>query len=184
MRPSRARPSGIERTFGAEEVIVSKTDTRGVITYANEVFLRVSAYDEDDVVGAPHNLIRHPDMPRAIFKLAWDAIGRGEEIFAYVVNLASDGAHYWVLAHMTPSFDASRRIVGYHSNRRSPDRAALSALSPVYRQLRSIEQQAATSPAGLELSSRRLVELLEERGETYDQFVWSLHPTATTGAAR
>ena len=98
------RPTGEERTFGADELIVSKTDPRGVITYANDVFLRVSGYDMDEVVGRPHNLIRHPDMPRAVFQLLWDTLTERRELFAYINNLASDGAHYWVLAHVTPSY--------------------------------------------------------------------------------
>ncbi len=106
MRATRVRPSGIERTFGDHEMIVTKTDPRGVITYANDVFLRVSAIPEHEAVGHPHNVIRHPDMPRAVFKLLWDTLEEQKEIFAYVVNLAADGAHYWVLAHVTPSYDA------------------------------------------------------------------------------
>lgn len=174
MRATTAQPSGIERTFGTEEIIVSKTDTKGIITYVNDVFLRVSAYAEEDVIGQPHNVIRHPSMPRAVYQLLWDTIASGEEIFAYVVNLAADGAHYWVLAHVTPSFDSRGQIVGYHSNRRCPDRAAVTAIEPVYLALRNLERQAASSPAGLEASTQRLQELLAERGQSYDEFVWSL----------
>ncbi|MFC7575365.1 PAS domain-containing protein [Klenkia terrae] len=117
------RPTGVERSFGADELIVSKTDRRGVITYANDVFLRVGAYSLDEVIGQPHNLIRHPEMPRAVFHLLWDTISRGHELFAYINNLAADGAHYWVLAHVTPSVDERGTIVGYHSNRRRPSPA-------------------------------------------------------------
>src|SRR5689334_2578922 len=102
MRATRTRPTGVERTFGADEIIVTKTDPRGVITYANEVFLRVSALTEAEAAGQPHSIIRHPDMPRAVFKLLWDTLGERQEIFAYVKNLAADGAHYWVFAHVTP----------------------------------------------------------------------------------
>ncbi|MGE5764846.1 MAG: PAS domain-containing protein [Mycobacterium leprae] len=112
MKPGLVRPSGVERTFGEDEIIVTKTDPRGVITYANRVFLRVSAYDEPDVIGQPHNLIRHPGMPRTVFQLLWDTIRGGREMFAYIVNLAADGAHYWVFAHVTPSFGPAGRIVG------------------------------------------------------------------------
>jgi len=104
-------PSGVERTMAEDELIVSKTDTRGIMTYVNDVFLRVSAYPESEVLGQPHNMIRHPDMPRCVFKLLWDTIKSGQEIFAYVVNLAADGAHYWVFAHVTPSFDTTGRVV-------------------------------------------------------------------------
>lgn len=77
-------PTGKERFFNENELIVSKTDTGGRITYANDVFLRVAGLTENDALGAPHSLIRHPDMPRAVFKLLWDTIASGQEIFAYV----------------------------------------------------------------------------------------------------
>ena len=116
------RPTGVERTFGQDEIIVSKTDLKGRITYANRVFLQVAGYTEREVLGAPHSLIRHPDMPRSVFQLLWDTIQGGREVFAYVVNLAKNGDHYWVLAHVTPTFDDAGKIVGYHSMRRLPAR--------------------------------------------------------------
>ncbi len=85
-------PTGVERTFDADELIVSKTDRKGVITYANEVFCRTSRYREEEIIGRPHNVVRHPDMPRALSRLLWDTISGGREIFAYVLNLAADGA--------------------------------------------------------------------------------------------
>nr|BFE86398.1 hypothetical protein GCM10020093_089990 [Planobispora longispora] len=130
MRASAIRPTGVERTFAPDEIIVTKTDLKGHITYANDVFLRVSAYSEEEVLGQPHSLIRHPDMPRCVFALLWQEIRRGREIFAYVVNLAADGAHYWVLAHVTPSAGPGGQIVGYHSNRRVPGEAALRRIRP------------------------------------------------------
>ena len=108
MQTTAVRPTGVERTFGADEIIVSKTDPKGRLTYANHVFCRsLRATPSPMLLGQPHNIIRHPDMPGGVFKLAWETIAGGSEIFAYVLNLASDGAHYWVLAHVTPS---SRRL--------------------------------------------------------------------------
>jgi PAS domain S-box-containing protein len=114
------KPTGKERTFGEDEVIVSKTDIKGKILYGNEVFLKISGYPESEIVGAPHSILRHPHMPRCVFKLLWNKIEAGDEIFAYVMNMANGGDHYWVFAHVTPSFDAEGKIVGYHSNRRKP----------------------------------------------------------------
>jgi len=127
--------TGKERTFPESEIIVSKTDVQGRITYVNDVFLSVSGYLEDEVIGKPHNVIRHPDMPRCVFKLLWDKIQAGQEIFAYVNNRAKNGDNYWVFAHITPSFDASHKIIGFHSNRRSPRREALAKVTPLYAQL-------------------------------------------------
>jgi PAS domain S-box-containing protein len=174
MKALQVRPTGVERTLGDDELIVTKTDTRGVLTYANEVFLRLSALQEDETIGQPHNLIRHPDMPRAIFKLLWDTIGQRQEVFAYVVNLATDGAHYWVLAHVTPSSDAQGRLVGYHSSRRRPEPGPVAAISKIYAELRAEERKHTSSPAGLEASWAMLQRLLSDRGQTYDEFVWSL----------
>jgi len=184
VRTIRPRPSGRERLFGTDEIIVSKTDAKGIITYANEVFLRVSAYDEADVIGQPHNLIRHPDMPRAVFGLMWEVIASGREIFAFVLNLASDGDHYWVLAHVTPSFGPDGAIIGYHSNRRLPDRPAVAQIAALYAELRAVERRGGTPREALAASSERLTGILAAQGATYDDFLWSLVPAASVAGAR
>jgi PAS domain S-box-containing protein len=94
----RVNLTGVERTFDEEEIIVSKTDLTGRVTYANDVFLRISGYTESEVLGQSHSIIRHPGTPRGVFSLLWRAIESGREIFAHVVNRAKNGDHYWVLA--------------------------------------------------------------------------------------
>lgn len=178
MRRLAVRPTGEERLLPAGEVIVTKTDPRGLITYANDVFLRISAYTEDEVLGEPHNLVRHPDMPRCVFKLLWDTLKGGDEIFAYVVNLASDGAHYWVFAHVTPSYDAHGRVVGYHSNRRPPARSAITAATELYGRLLAVENAAGSTPDALAAGERALQDVLDGAHLSYDQFVWSITPEA------
>ena len=174
MRLTQVRPTGTERTFSPGELIVTKTDPRGVITYANDVFLRMSALTEAEAVGQPHSLIRHPDMPRAVFKLLWDTLQERREIFAYVVNLAADGAHYWVFAHVTPSYDETGRVVGYHSNRRVPSRAAIAAADQLYGRLRAEERRFDRTPDAVRAGSDALARVLAERGSTYDELVWEL----------
>ncbi|MCA2217306.1 PAS domain-containing protein [Jidongwangia harbinensis] len=174
MNTTQVRPTGIERTFGDDEIIVTKTDLRGILTYANDVFLRISALTEDEAIGQPHNIIRHPDMPRSVFKLLWDTVKDGRELFAYVVNMASDGAHYWVLAHVTPSLDADGKVVGFHSNRRRPDPAAVTAAAEFYAQLRAEERRHDSSPAALDASWTMLQQALAARGQTYEEYVWEL----------
>jgi len=168
------RPTGIERTFGDEEIIVSKTDDKGRITYANSVFLRVSGYDETAVIGQPHNVIRHPDMPRAIFKLMWDTIASGREIFAYINNLAADGSYYWVLAHITPSRSSSGGLAGYHSNRRSPGRGAVRDVDKLYGRLRTEERKHSRPADAMDASLLLLEAELAALGMTYDELVWNL----------
>lgn len=175
-RPRRGeiRPTGEERSFAEDELIVSKTDPRGVITYANDVFLRVGAYTLDEVIGQPHSLIRHPEMPKALFKLLWDTLAARQELFAYIVNLAQDGAHYWVLAHITPSFGPNRQVVGYHSNRRRPSPRAVANVKPLYQQLLQEERRHANGRAAVEASSALLDQLIRERASSYEDFIWSV----------
>jgi PAS domain S-box-containing protein len=168
------RPTGRERFFGQEEVIVSKTDVRGVITYANRVFLRVAGYNEEELLGKPHNIIRHPDMPRCVFKLLWDKLHKREEVFAYVLNMARNGDHYWVFAHVTPSLDSSGHVVGYHSNRRVPSREAVAKAANLYKQLLAEEAKFSDRKAGMLAGEEMLMGCLGSAGISYDEFVFTL----------
>jgi len=166
------QPTGRERTFGEDELIVSKTDLKGRLTYVNALFLSISDYDEREILGAPHSVIRHPDMPRCIFKLLWDTLQDGRELFAYVVNMAKTGDHYWVFAHVTPSFDAAGAVVGYHSNRRVASRGVLeNTIEPLYRSLLQEEAKHSDRKAGLAASTRILHDILREKGVEYDEFI-------------
>lgn len=167
-------PTGVERFFDDDEVIVSKTDMRGRITYANDVFLRIAGYAEDEVLGQPHSLVRHPDMPRCVFKLLWDTIASGEEIFAYVVNMAKNGDHYWVFAHVTPTFGADGSIIGYHSNRRVPERRAVDVAAGVYKALLAEENKFSDARKGMEAGYGLLASVLKKQGMEYEQFVWTM----------
>ena len=174
MRRTDLRPTGVERFFEEEEIIVSKTDPGGKITYANAVFARVAGYSEQELLGAPHSLVRHPDMPRVVFKRLWETITKGREIFAYVVNLARTGDHYWVFAHVTPTFDAAGKIVGFHSNRRCPNRTALGVIEPLYRDLVRLEAGANDRAGGLAASEAAVERLLAERGIEWDALMFAL----------
>ena len=176
MARSDIRPTGRERFFDDDEIIVSKTDLTGKLTYANEVFLRIADYTEAEVIGMPHSMIRHPDMPRAVFALLWESIQAGREIFAYVVNMAKNGDHYWVLAHVTPTLDSRGQIVGFHSNRRVPDRTAVDTIRSLYARLVAEENRFGDRRAGLEASRALLAAELQRTGLPYDQFVWTLAP--------
>lgn len=174
MRPS-VPLTGNERLLGEKEIIVSKTDLTGKLTYANKTFLDISGFAEEEVLGEQHNCIRHPEMPRAVFKFLWDRLGDGEEVFAYVVNQCKNGDHYWVLAHVTPSKDPQGNVVGYHSNRRAVDKTVVdNVISPVYSSLCKIEGAAASPKAGLEASMEALGDFVDEKGGNYDQWLFSL----------
>ena len=176
--PRDSTLTGVERFFDEDEIIVSKTDLKGHITYANDVFLRLAGMTEQQALGAPHSCIRHPDMPRCVFKLLWDTVQQGDEIFAYVVNRAMNGDHYWVLAHVTPSYNTNggaNEIVGYHSNRRVPDRRIVDdTIVPLYRDLCAIEHKHANRKDGLDASFQAVLDLLQEKGVGYDEFILTL----------
>lgn len=163
-------PTGVEEFFNEDEIIVSKTDTKGHITYGNEVFIKLAKFDESELLGAPHNIIRHPDMPKVVFKLLWETIENGKEINAYVINLAKDGSHYWVFANVTPSFDADGNIIGYYSVRRVPSQEVLKeTIIPLYKKLKELEEE-----GGVEKSLEYLNSILEEAGKSYEEFIFSL----------
>ena len=166
--------SGREVTFSDDEIIVSKTDPKGRITYVNRVFLKVAGYTEQELLGQPHSIIRHPDMPRTVFKVLWDTIAAGEEVFAYVKNATKSGDYYWVFAHVTPTFASDGKIVGYHSSRRTADRSALNIVEPLYRELLEIERAPSNRKDGLEAATAHLLRTLGDRGAEYDEFVFSL----------
>lgn len=167
--------SGVERFFDDNEIIVSKTDLKGRLTYVNDVFLKLASYTEKECLGEPHSKIRNPNMPRCIFKLLWDTIQDGREIFAYVVNRSANGDHYWVLAHVTPSRDATGNVIGYHSNRRVPDREILdNTIIPLYDNLLAEENKHANSKDGMAASMAMITALLRDSGKEYDEFISGL----------
>ena len=168
-------PSGKEAFFDKDEFIVSKTDLKGRITYVNRVFMKVAGYQEHELLGQPHSLIRHPAMPRAVFKLLWDTLAEKKEIFAYVVNLCKNGDHYWAFAHVTPSYDSSGNVNGYHSNRRVPNRKVVQdVIEPLYAQLLQEEGRHSNRKDGMNSAFSILVGLLKQKGVSYDELIFSL----------
>lgn len=170
---NRVQPTSVERVMREDDFIVSKTDLKGRITYGNRVFIEYSGYSEAELLGAQHNIIRHPDMPRGVFKLLWDTLQARQECFAYVKNLARDGSYYWVLANVTPSYDATGNVIGYLSVRRKPKAEAVRLLSGVYQAMLDVERRAGAKDAP-HASLKYLRDLLATKGTGYDEFVLSL----------
>ncbi len=170
MRRPTVQPTGREVTFGEDELIVSKTDLAGVVTYANDVFLRVSGYSEEEIIGKPHNIIRHPDMPRAVFAICWDAISAGEEFFGYIKNMSKDGGFYWVFAHILPERNGQGEVTGFRSMRRCPGRAAVAGVEPVYAAMLAAERAAGARDA-IAAGTGVLAAHLAAAGISYDQWV-------------
>jgi len=165
----KPRPIDKEHSFSQGEVLVSKTDLTGKITYANKNFISVAGYSQNQLLGKPHNITRHPKMPRLIFKKLWTELQAGREINAFVLNLAKDGGYYWVFANVTPSFDTQNHIIGYHSTRRRPNRKGLDIIKPLYDLLRKHEVI-----GGIDASELLLEEFLEKKGVKYDEFLFTI----------
>jgi hypothetical protein len=134
----------------------------------------LSGYRESDLLGSPHSMIRHPHMPRCIFKILWETLSSGNEIFAYVVNRCQNGDHYWVFAHVSVDYGPDGQIQGYHSNRRTPTAKALAAIVPLYARLKAEEDRHADRKVGLESSYKMLQDIIAETGMGYDQFILGL----------
>lgn len=168
--------TGNERTFSNDEFLVSKTDPRGIITYANTVFTRVCGYTEQELLGKPHNIIRHPHMPRCVFKLFWEHLERGDEVFAYVINRCKNGDHYWVHAHCTVSRDQKGAIVALHSNRRVPNKNIVhEKVIPLYKNLCDIESGEKNSNAGMDKAYHHLLSLISgTHGKDYNAWLFGL----------
>lgn len=156
-----------------DDFIISKTDLKGRISYCNRIFIEFSGYTEMELLGSQHNIIRHPDMPRGVFKLLWDAVDDGGEIFAYVKNMSKDGGYYWVIANVTANRDLQGNIEGYFSVRRKPSRGAVSAVTDLYRSMLEEERRAGPRDA-CAASINMVTNLLSQKGVSYAQFVLSL----------
>ena len=170
----RPQPTQHEKVMAEDDFIVSKTDLKGLITYGNRIFIEMSGYSERELLGTPHSILRHPDMPRVVFKLLWDTVQAKQEISAYVKNLAKDGSFYWVFANITPSFDDRRNLIGYYSVRRKPRTEAIQAVAPLYCILREAERKAGDGQAGMKASAAILHQALEQKGVSYEEFVFGL----------
>lgn len=169
----KQEPTQQERLMRDDDFIVSKTDLKGRITYCNRIFIEFSGYTEQELLGAQHNIIRHPDMPRGVFKFLWDTLGQNRECFAYVKNMSKDGGFYWVMANVTPNLDAQGTPEGYFSVRRKPGRGAVSALSDVYKLMLDEERRAGPRDA-CAASIALLTSVLNQKGVSYEKFILSI----------
>lgn len=159
----------MERELNEDDFIVSKTDLKGRITYVNKIFMDLAEYDEEELLGKPHSIVRHEFMPKLIFELLWKRVQAKEEIFAYVVNKTKNGNSYWVFANVTPSLDSRGNPVGYYSVRRKPKTGSLAAIKPLYEKLLHAEKS-----GGITASKALLDATLNEKGVSYDEFVIGL----------
>ena len=121
----------IETPYPDGKLIVSTTDKNGVITHVNKSFIEMSGYTEDELINAPHSILRHPDMPPAAFKDLWDTVNKGEKWQGFVKNLRKDGGYYWVKATVIPNI-RNGKVVSYTSVRRKPSRTKVDECIKLY----------------------------------------------------
>ncbi len=163
-------PTSHERVMRENDFIVSKTDLTGRITYGNEIFIEYSGYSEEELLGSQHNIIRHPDMPRAVFKLLWDYLAEDKEIFAFVKNMSKDGGFYWVFTHVAPMKDKNKHKIGYSSVRRMPNAKAIPIVTEVYQAMLDAERNAGSKNA-MQASGAILGNVLKDKGLTYEELI-------------
>jgi aerotaxis receptor len=129
------RPEPIDEEFKFDEgLIVSSTDLKGIITYANRKFCEIANYSRGELIGKNHNIVRHPDMPKAAFQELWDTIKSGKEWTGVVKNLRKDGKYYWVYSHITP-IEKNGEIIGYTAARRPASQTEINEVIPLYKEL-------------------------------------------------
>jgi len=162
-----------EKVMGDDDFIVSKTDTKGFITYCNRIFVNMAGWSRQELIGANHNIIRHPDMPKIAFKIAWDLISSKQEFFGFVKNLRKDGGYYWVLAYITADEDLNGNIIGYTSFRKKPSQKAIQEITPIYKALVDAEKSGGMN-ASYELLKQALNATDENVVEKYHELVFTL----------
>ena len=173
MNHSQTVPKQRERVMREDDFLVSKTDLKGRITYGNRIFIEFSGYSESELLGKQHNIVRHPDMPRGVFKFLWDTLEAKQECFAYVKNRSKDGGFYWVFANVTPSYGADGKVDGYFSVRRKPRASAIAAVTNLYREMLEEENRVGTKNA-CAASLTLLNNALAQQGVSYESFILSI----------
>lgn len=173
MRSPAVTPTKQEFFLKEGDFIVSKTNSKGIITYCNKIFIEMSGYEEDELLGVNHNLVRHPDMPQIAYKVAWELIQSGKEFFGFVKNLRKDGGYYWVFTNISPDYDQKGNIIGYTSVRRKPNASAVATMMPIYKDLIMAEQR-----GGMSASGEAIGALLASHNMEYNELILTLQRSA------
>ncbi len=150
-----------EIVLDPKRYIVSETDAKGKITFCNDYFMEVSGYEREELIGKPHSIVRHPDMPKVVFKLLWETISQGKNINAVVKNLAKDGRYYWIFTEFESRRDNdTKQIIGYHAARKKISKHVLEIIENLYAELLEIEKS-----KGIEASELYLIAFLKDKGD-------------------
>jgi PAS domain S-box-containing protein len=164
---SRPTPTDNELEVKSVDIVVSKADDEGDITYANPIFYKLSGYSKKELTNAPHSILRHPDMPKVVFKYLWEQLKEGNEVTAFVKNLTKDGSFYWVIAYVRPAFNSDGTLRNYVSTRKSMSSNARKTIEPLYQTLLDLEKN-----DGVEVSEKALMEVLD--GKPFNDIMLSI----------
>lgn len=158
---SKPIPRNEEILLDPKRYIVSETDEKGKITFCNDYFIEICGYSKEELIGQPHSIIRHPDMPKIVFKLLWKTISQGKNINAVVKNLAKDGRYYWIFTEFESRKDTDTgKIIGYTASRKAISKHVIAVIAELYAKLLEIEKN-----ESVDESEKYLVEFLKSKGE-------------------
>jgi len=171
---TRPEVTDIEHEVKSVDLIVSKSDAEGNITYVNPIFVKISGYSQASLLEKPHAILRHPDMPKAIFKYLWENIKEGHDVVAYVKNLCADGGYYWVLATVKMAKNPDGSFRNYMSTRRAVSDNAKETIAKLYADLLEIEKN-----EGVEASYTAFEKFLDENSltesESFNKYMKNLN---------
>ena len=159
-------PTDVEHEVRAVDVIVSKGNEAGDITYANPIFFKLAGYTQGELLDKPHSIIRHPDMPKIIFKFLWDNLKAGKNVNAFVKNLSKDGGFYWVFAQVRVALNPDGSFRNYVSTRKIMTENARKVIEPLYAELLAAEG----SDGDMDASLKILESFLADNGASLETF--------------
>jgi PAS domain S-box-containing protein len=164
---SSVKPVNQEVSLNTKKYLLSKTDSLGNIEYCNSYFCEITGYHEEELIGKPHSIVRHPDMPGAIFHLMWQHLHRRKPVHVILKNMRKDGRFYWIHADINIKINkASNEIIGYFAYQKKVPDHVIKTINPLYIQLQKIENY-----LGLEASVRYLSRFLEQSEKSYTQYI-------------
>jgi len=167
------RPTPIDEEIELKNgvYIESDTDLKGIITYANDYFAEISRYTPDELIGQLHSIVRHPDMPKVLFRILWERLQSGQNFVAAIKNLAKDGRYYWVFTHFEPIKGEEGNTVGYKASRKKISKHVTQVLDPLYKKMTALEQD-----GGMKASETYLHNALTSHGiESVDSLLEEIH---------
>jgi len=152
-----------EVILDSRKVIMSKTNHKGIIEFCNEYFINISGFSEEELIGKAHNIIRHPDMPKVIFKIMWEKLHKGESLYAIVKNLTKDGRYYWVVTKFETTFDDDGKIISHYARRKAIPQKVKETVAPIYKIIIDIEKH------DTKLAEETFFGILKDFNLTYDE---------------